>query len=95
LSLRQQSQSSNQPMRDCLTLKAGTHRATDQDADRQDLTPLVPSQRQPQELQTAFLTDMLDRTVTVYLVSGIKLTGKLKQHDQYTLLLQARAALTR
>jgi len=26
--------------------------------------------------------------MTVYLISGIKLTGKLKQHDQHTLLLQ-------
>ena len=30
----------------------------------------------------------MNQTITVYLVSGIKLTGKLKQHDQYTLLLQ-------
>jgi len=31
---------------------------------------------------------MLDRTVTVYLISGIKLIGKPRQYDQYTLLLQ-------
>ena len=30
----------------------------------------------------------MNQTITVYLVSGIKLTGKLRQHDQYTLLLQ-------
>jgi host factor-I protein len=31
---------------------------------------------------------MQDRLVTVYLVNGIKLAGKVRQHDQYTLLLQ-------
>ena len=69
-----------------LTLK--TTRQSDQAADPEDRPSQAPGQRQPQELQTAFLTDMLDRMVTVYLVSGIKLTGKLRQHDQYTLLLQ-------
>ena len=73
-------------MRDRLTLKTAS--PPEQAADRQDFNPQTPGQRQPQELQTAFLTDMLGRTVTVYLVSGIKLTGKLRQHDQYTLLLQ-------
>ena len=73
-------------MRDRLTLKSA--RQPEQAADRQDFNPQALGQRQPQELQTAFLTDMLDRTVTVYLVNGFKFTGKLKQHDQYTLLLQ-------
>lgn len=73
-------------MRDCLTLKSAY--PPEQAADRQDFNPQAPGQRQPQELQTAFLTDMLDRMVTVYLVSGIKLSGTLKQHDQFTLLLQ-------
>ena len=58
-------------MRDRLTLKSA--RPPEQAADQQDFNPQAPSQRQPRELQTAFLTDMLDRTVTVYLVSGIKL----------------------
>lgn len=73
-------------MRDCLTLKSAY--PPEQAADRQDFNPQAPGQRQPQELQTAFLADMLDRTVTVYLVSGIKLSGKVRQFDQYTLLLQ-------
>jgi len=73
-------------MHDRLTLKSD--RQPEQAADRQDFNPQAHSQRQPQELQTAFLTDMQDRLVTVYLVNGIKLVGKLRQHDQYTLLLQ-------
>ena len=73
-------------MRDRLTLNSD--RQPEQAADRQDFNPQAPGQRQPQELQTAFLTDRLDRMVTVYLISGIKLSGKLKQFDQYTLLLQ-------
>ena len=74
-------------MRDRLTLKST--RQPGQAADPDELPfQAAPGKRQPQELQTAFLTDMLDRMVTVYLVSGIKLTGKLRQFDQYTLLLQ-------
>jgi host factor-I protein len=74
-------------MRDRLTLKSA--HPPEQAADRQDFNHQAPAgKRQPQELQTAFLSDMLDRMVTVYLVSGIKLTGTLKQFDQYTLLLQ-------
>ena len=73
-------------MPDRLTLKSA--RPPEQAVDRQDFNPQAPGQRQPRELQTVFLTDRLDRMVTVYLVSGIKLTGKLRQFDQYTLLLQ-------
>ena len=73
-------------MRDRLTLKS--NHPPDQAADQQDFNPQTHSQRQPQELQTAFLTNRLDRRVTVYRVNGIKLVGKLRQHDQYTLLLQ-------
>ncbi len=78
-------------MRDRLTLKSA--HPPEQAADQQDFSSQAPGQRQPQELQTAFLTDMLDRMVTVYLVSGIKLSGKLRQHDQYTLLLQGADSL--
>ena len=78
-------------MRDRLTLKAGTHQP-DQATDPED-RPSAPGKRQPQELQTAFLTDMLDGMVTVYLVSGIKLSGKVRQFDQYTLLLQGADGL--
>ena len=70
-----------------LTLKPT--RQPDQAAGLEDQQPFKASgQRQTWELQTAFLTDMLDRMVTVYLVSGIKLIGTLKQFDQFTLLLQ-------
>ena len=74
-------------MRDRLTLKST--RQPDQAADPNDHPSQASGKRQPQELQTAFLTDMLDRTVAVYLVNGIKLSGKLKQFDQFTLLLQS------
>ena len=74
-------------MRDRLTLNSA--HPPEQAGDRQDFDPQAPAgKQQPQELQPAFLTDMQDRLVTVYLVNGIKLIGKLKQHDQYTLLLQ-------
>ena len=69
-----------------LTRKS-THRP-DQAADPEDGPSPIPGQRSPPELQEAFLTDLLDRLVTVYLVNGIKLTGKVRQFDPYTLLLQ-------
>ena len=69
-----------------LTLKST--RRPDQTADPEDQFSQIPGKRQPQELQTAFLDGMLNHMVTVYLVSGIKLTGKLKQFDQFTLQLQ-------
>jgi host factor-I protein len=73
-------------MRDRLILKS--NRRSDQAADPEDRPSQTPGQKPSQELQNAFLTDMLDRVVTVYLVSGIKLTGKVREFDQYTLLLQ-------
>ena len=76
----------DRPGRDRLTLNSA--HPPEPAADRQDFNPQTPGQRQPQELQTAFLADMQDRLVTVYLVSGIKLVGKVRQFDQYTLLLQ-------
>ena len=47
----------------------------------------APPKRQPHELQAAFLAGNLGHTVTVYLVNGIKLVGKLRQYDQFCLLL--------
>ena len=73
-------------MRNRLTLNSA--HPPEQATNRQEFNPQASGQRQLRELQTTFLTDMLDRTVTVYLVSGIKLSGKLIQFDQYTLLLQ-------
>ena len=69
-----------------LTLKS-THRP-DQAADPEDEPSQTSGQQPLQKLQDVFLTDMLDRIVTVYLVNGIKLVGKVRQFDQYTLLLQ-------
>ena len=73
-------------MRNRLTLNSA--HPPEQATNRQEFNPQASGQRQLRELQTTFLTDMLDRTVTVYLVSGIKLSGTLEQHDQFTLLLQ-------
>ena len=76
-------------------IKSMNHRLTlkstqqpEQAVDPEDRPSQTLGKRQPRELQTAFLTDMLDKMVTVYLVSGIKLTGKVKQFDQFTLQLQ-------
>ena len=73
-------------MHDRLTLTSTPQpgQATDLD----DRPSRAPGKRQPQELQTAFLDGILHQLVTVYLVNGIKLSGKVRQHDQYTLLLQ-------
>lgn len=70
-----------------LTLKS-THQS-DQSTAADDRASPMSGQGSAQALQNAFLTDMLDRIVTIYLVSGIKLTGKVRQFDQYTLLLQS------
>lgn len=69
-----------------LTLKS-THQP-DQAADSNDRSSQAPGKRQPQELQTAFLDGILNQVATVYLVNGIKLAGKIRQFDQYTVLLQ-------
>jgi host factor-I protein len=73
-------------MRDHLTLKS-TH-PPDQATDPGDRPTRTPGKRQPQELQTAFLDGILNQPVTVYLVNGIRLTGKVRQHDPFTLQLQ-------
>lgn len=74
-------------MHDRLTLKST--RPRDPAADPPNWPAQAPGSP-PQTLQTRFLTGLLNQTVTVYLISGIKLTGKLRQHDQYTLLLRER-----
>jgi host factor-I protein len=60
----------------------------DQATDADDPPSQEPGKRQPPALQSAFLADLQDRLVTVYLVNGIKLVGKVRQFDHYTLLLQ-------
>jgi len=47
--------------------------------------------RDPHGAQGAFLNANLGRAVTVYLTNGIKLTGTLRQFDQFTLLLSGDA----
>lgn len=42
----------------------------------------------PHAVQSLFLVGNLGRVVSVFTVNGIRLTGKLKQFDQFTLLLQ-------
>ncbi len=44
--------------------------------------------RDPNMLQSAFLAENLNNLVAVYLMSGIKRVGTLKQFDQFTLWLQ-------
>lgn len=39
-------------------------------------------------LQAAFLCHHLNKVVSVFLINGIRLVGKLKQFDQFTLLLE-------
>ncbi|MFO1433045.1 MAG: RNA chaperone Hfq [Candidatus Competibacteraceae bacterium] len=73
-------------MRDHLTLKS-TH-PPDQATDSDEPPSQESGKRPPPALQSAFLTDLQDRLVTVYLVNGIKLVGKVRQFDSYTLLLQ-------
>ncbi len=80
-----------QSMNHRLTLKSTQQ--PEQAFDPEDQPSQTPGKRQPRELQTAFLTDMLDKMVTVYLVSGIKLTGKVRQFDQFTLQLQGADGL--
>ena len=70
-----------------LTLKS-TH-SPDQATDFDDFSTQESGKRQPPALQSAFLADMQDRLVTVYLINGIKLIGKVRQFDSYTLLLQS------
>ena len=86
MSLRPQAQSRNPPMSNRLTLKS-TH-PSDQAIAPADRPARTPGQQQPQERQSAFLDGILDQIVTLFLVNGIRLTGKLRQHDAFTLHLQ-------
>ncbi|MFO1431786.1 MAG: RNA chaperone Hfq [Candidatus Competibacteraceae bacterium] len=74
-----------------LTLKPP--RRLEQAANPEDSSSHMSGRRQAQELQNAFLTEMLDKMVTIYLVSGIKLTGKVRQFDQFTLQLEGADGL--
>lgn len=47
-----------------------------------------PKHYDPHALQSAFLCATKDRVVILYLLNGIKLIGKLRQFDQYCVLLE-------
>lgn len=60
----------------------------DATAATQDPLAPAPGAELRQNLQNRFLTGLLNQTVTVYLVNGIRLAGTLKQFDAFTVLLQ-------
>ena len=73
-------------MPDRLTLKPS--RQPDPATDSEERPARTPGPRQPQELQAAFLDGIFDKSATVFLVNGIRLTGTVRQHDAFTVLLQ-------
>ena len=44
--------------------------------------------RETNALQSAFLAANLNRLVAVFLMNGIKLIGRLRQYDQFTVMLE-------
>ena len=52
-------------------------------------TPPPKAKVNPHAVQGAFLGANLNKIVTVFLISGIRLVGKLRAFDQYCLLLEA------
>jgi RNA chaperone Hfq len=57
----------------------------------QDQARSLDKKRDPHALQSAFLVAHLGRPVTVFLMTGIRMTGKLRQHDQHCVLLEDAA----
>ena len=47
-----------------------------------------PLKREANALQSTFLAANLNCSVTVFLMNGIKLIGRLRQYDQFTVLLE-------
>lgn len=47
-----------------------------------------PQRHDPHALQSAFLTANLNRVLTVFTLNGVKLIGRLRQFDQYCILLE-------
>lgn len=45
------------------------------------------------DLQTLMLKQLLGKTVTVYMMNGIRLEGKLTGYDQFTLILDYQSLL--
>ena len=50
--------------------------------------PPHDKKREPHDLQGSFLKAHQGRLVTLYTISGLKLVGKLKAYDQYTVLIE-------
>lgn len=46
-----------------------------------------PAKANPHALQQGFLNRLVGKPCTLYTVNGIRLTGKLRQFDQFTLLI--------
>lgn len=63
--------------------------AANEAATAMQATEAVPKYRvDPQALQSAFMGGNLGKQFTVFLVNGIKLVGRLRQFDQFTVLLE-------
>ncbi len=65
------------------------HQAAEVTAEPVKPDPEKPPKRfDPHALQSAFLAANLNRVVTVFTLNGIKLVGRLRQFDQYCILLE-------
>jgi len=57
-------------------------------------TPEEPSskqlKREQNALQLQFLSAHLNRVVTIFTINGIRLVGRLKEFDQFTLLIEGQ-----
>lgn len=80
----------------------GAEPAQDQDQDKahqttvEAATALEPEKpgtdlkQNAHALQIGFLMANLNKPVAIFLVNGLRLTGKLKQYDQFTLLIESQ-----
>jgi host factor-I protein len=52
-----------------------------------------PMEKQPQNIQDGFLNSARKEktVVTVYLLSGVKLTGRIRSFDKYSLILESNS----
>ena len=61
----------------------------------QSTEAVLPQHRgDPHALQSAFLAGNLGKLVTVFTINGVRLTGKLRQFDQFTLLLEGQNGIS-
>ncbi|HYQ91592.1 MAG TPA: RNA chaperone Hfq, partial [Candidatus Competibacteraceae bacterium] len=49
--------------------------------------------REASAVQSAFLAGNLGKSITVFTINGVRLTGRLKQFDQYCVLLEGPAPM--